>query len=162
MPIESLTDRRSYFHDDGDIAVFARTVTNVVDPDGDFELLLERKVTGLFDRAYYEQYDSSGYTPVFAVVDEDVLHVEQEQRLMLLGHVYEIKELQPDGEGFTQLQLYHLGRYTVSQAWGYGSPYGALRYGERRGSFDLANPPLDYPYTVSGVYDIVSGIASLT
>ena len=162
MALESLADRRAFFQDDGTVAVLASTTTNKVLPDGSFELLLERPVTGLFDRSYYETLDASGWNPVFCVVDEDAVHVHQGQRLMLQGHVFEVKDIEADGTGFTQLKLYWLGRYVVELAYGYGVPYGSLRYGAQTGTFDMSNPPLAYPFTIEGVYDNQSRMDLLT
>jgi|GEM_PF-1283764 len=161
MALESLAERRAYFADDGSTAVLGNTTSNTVLPDATFEVILEREVTGFFDRSYLETLDTSGFNPVFLVVDEDAVHIKQNQRLMTHGHVYEVKDIEPDGTGFTQLKLYWLGRYAIELAWGYGVQYGELQYGGKNAKFDMSKPPLAYPFTVGGVYDNQSRVDTL-
>lgn len=151
--METLAERRAYFADDGTDGILGKTLTSAVLADGEFEVILERTVRGLFDRAYLDVLNASEWNPVFLVVDEDSVYIDHGQLVMLKGHVYEVKEVEPDGTGFTQLMLYWLGRYVIDKAWGYGQSYGTLRYAESDVQFDADNLPLAYPFTVGGTYD---------
>lgn len=157
MPIESAADRAAFFHDDGELALFAE----VSAPQGGDNLVVitvERNVIGLFDRAYAEtggDNPTEGYRPVFLVLDEDAQYLRHKHRLMLKGHVWEVTGVKSDGAGMTQLVLHKLGQYRyASEQPGYQYSY-PFDY-ESGGSLapdDPDHPRLRYPYTVDTYFE---------
>jgi len=86
---------------------------------------------------------------------------------LILGHVYKINELQPDGAGFTQLQLKEVGphRFLASPDAGgyqymYPFDYGTEEVGSAPDA-DPDNPRLLYPYTVETYLDFDTNLVAL-
>jgi len=164
MPIESVADRRSLLTDDGDVAVLATIWRGEALIEGETPLQAERPIVGLFDRGYDEAGDAAGYRPRFLVLDEDAVNLAKDHRLLLVGHVWSVRTPQPDGEGFTQLPLRHVGPYLPARAFPFYDAEYPVEYGLAEGSenplFDPANPRLRYPFTLSGVLE--EGVDFLT
>ena len=121
MPIESVSDRRSLLVDDGVTAVVGE-VSKIVGFPYKFPVIFgaretikpERNINGLFSKSYYESHDVESYLPSFLIVDEDAQEMRHSHKLALLGTVYSIVNIKPDGEGFTLLLLRELDTYNAA------------------------------------------------
>lgn len=165
MTIESVDDRIDIITDSDSfgVALFAE-ITDALDSDGNATIIVERNAPCIFDKSYIEQGGRESFFPTALVLDEDAAYIQHSHRLMLLGFVYEVNEIRPDGTGFTLFILKLLGGYLLSSddpavAGGYTRGYGLNSYGSGTTAVNTApnanpdSPRLAYPYTVSTLFD---------
>lgn len=165
MTIESVDDRIDIITDSDSfgVALFAE-VPDALDDDGNTTVIVERNAPCIFDKSYIEQGGREAFFPTALVLDEDAAYIDHKHRLMLLGFVYEVNEIRPDGTGFTLFILKLLGGYLLSSddpavTGGYATGYGLNKYGagtvtlNTAPNADPASPRLAYPYTVSTLFD---------
>lgn len=159
--IETAADRAALINDAPDLALFAE-IPDAVDENGQAAVIVQRNVSGLFDRSFRLIGNHEGYHPVFLCVDEDALYLKQHHRLMIKGQVWRVDSSMPDGSGFTQLVLKLLGPYRFDPeglAVRVGFPYvlpgvlGGASTVHSAETIDPDNPRLRYPYTVGTYLD---------
>ncbi len=167
--IETATDRLALIEDSPDLALFAQ-VPDAFDSGGLAAVIVQRNVAGLFDRSFRLVGGHEGFHPVFLCVDEDVVYLKHNHRIMIKGQVFRVDGRMPDGSGFTQLTLKLLGPYRLdanSAAVHAGFPYvlplvlGDPSSSDGTATIDPENPRLRYPYTVGAYLDYSSHTVSL-